>query len=47
MPVGLQLIGRAFDEGTVLRVGDAFQRATDWHLRRPDFAPEHSTDEDE
>jgi aspartyl-tRNA(Asn)/glutamyl-tRNA(Gln) amidotransferase subunit A len=47
MPVGLQLIGRAFDEGTVLRVGDAFQRATDWHLRRPDFAPEQSADEDE
>jgi aspartyl-tRNA(Asn)/glutamyl-tRNA(Gln) amidotransferase subunit A len=35
LPVGLQIIGRAFDEATVLRVADAYQRATDWHRRRP------------
>jgi aspartyl-tRNA(Asn)/glutamyl-tRNA(Gln) amidotransferase subunit A len=35
MPVGLQIVGRPFDEAGVLRLGDAFQRATDWHLRRP------------
>jgi aspartyl-tRNA(Asn)/glutamyl-tRNA(Gln) amidotransferase subunit A len=35
LPVGLQLIGKAFDEATVLRVGDAYQRATYWHTRRP------------
>jgi len=39
MPVGLQLLGQAFDEPTLLRVGDAYQRATDWHLRRPTVAP--------
>jgi aspartyl-tRNA(Asn)/glutamyl-tRNA(Gln) amidotransferase subunit A len=35
LPIGLQLIGRPFDEATILRVADAFQRATDWHTRRP------------
>jgi len=35
MPVGLQLVGRAFDEATLLRVGDAYQRITDWHTRLP------------
>ncbi len=38
LPVGLQLIGRPFDEATVLRVADAYQRATDWHSRRPPMA---------
>lgn len=33
MPLSMQLAGCAFDEATVLRVGDAFQSATDWHLR--------------
>jgi aspartyl-tRNA(Asn)/glutamyl-tRNA(Gln) amidotransferase subunit A len=35
LPIGLQLIGRAFDEGRLLRVGYAYQRATDWHRRTP------------
>jgi aspartyl-tRNA(Asn)/glutamyl-tRNA(Gln) amidotransferase subunit A len=35
LPIGLQLVGRPFDEATLLRVGDAYQRATDWHTRRP------------
>jgi aspartyl-tRNA(Asn)/glutamyl-tRNA(Gln) amidotransferase subunit A len=37
MPVGLQLIGKPFDEATLLRVGDAYQRTTDWHSRRPEL----------
>jgi aspartyl-tRNA(Asn)/glutamyl-tRNA(Gln) amidotransferase subunit A len=37
MPVGLQLIGKPFDETTLLRVGDAYQRTTDWHNRRPEL----------
>jgi aspartyl-tRNA(Asn)/glutamyl-tRNA(Gln) amidotransferase subunit A len=35
LPIGLQLIGAPFDEATLLRAGDAYQRATDWHERRP------------
>jgi aspartyl-tRNA(Asn)/glutamyl-tRNA(Gln) amidotransferase subunit A len=35
MPVGLQLLGRALDEETLLRVADAFQRRTDHHRQRP------------
>lgn len=35
LPVGLQLIGRSFDEATLLRIGAAFQRATDFHARLP------------
>jgi aspartyl-tRNA(Asn)/glutamyl-tRNA(Gln) amidotransferase subunit A len=38
LPLGLQLIGRPFDEATVLRVADAWQRITDWHTRRPPLA---------
>ena len=35
LPVGMQLIGRSFDEAMLLRIGAAFQRATDYHQRVP------------
>jgi aspartyl-tRNA(Asn)/glutamyl-tRNA(Gln) amidotransferase subunit A len=35
LPLGMQLIGRSFDEATVLTIGAAFQRATDFHARVP------------
>ncbi|MEX2303518.1 MAG: amidase, partial [Bryobacterales bacterium] len=35
MPIGLQIIGALFDEKTVLEVGHAYERATEWHKRRP------------
>jgi aspartyl-tRNA(Asn)/glutamyl-tRNA(Gln) amidotransferase subunit A len=35
LPIGMQLIGRSFDEATVLTIGAAFQRATDFHAKVP------------
>lgn len=35
VPVGFQIVGRAFDEAGILAAGHAFQQATDWHRRRP------------
>ena len=35
LPLSLQLSGRPFEEGTVLRVGHAYEQATRWHTRRP------------
>jgi aspartyl-tRNA(Asn)/glutamyl-tRNA(Gln) amidotransferase subunit A len=35
LPVSVQLVGRPFDEATLLRAAAAYQAATDWHLRRP------------
>jgi aspartyl-tRNA(Asn)/glutamyl-tRNA(Gln) amidotransferase subunit A len=38
LPVGLQVIGRAFDEATVLRVADAYERASGFESLRPPTA---------
>ena len=35
LPIGVQFTGRAFDESTLLRVADAYERVTDWWKRRP------------
>ena len=35
LPIGMQIVGRPFDEATVLRAADAFQRLTDFHGRHP------------
>jgi aspartyl-tRNA(Asn)/glutamyl-tRNA(Gln) amidotransferase subunit A len=39
LPLGMQILGRPFGETTVLRVGHAYERATEWHARRPQLGP--------
>jgi aspartyl-tRNA(Asn)/glutamyl-tRNA(Gln) amidotransferase subunit A len=38
LPIGLQIIGRYFDEGRLLALADRYQQATDWHQRIPGHA---------
>lgn len=35
LPLSLQIVCRGYDEATALRIGWAYQQATDWHERRP------------
>ena len=35
LPLGLQLVGAADDESSLLSLGIAYQSLTDWHRRRP------------
>ena len=35
LPVGMQIIGKPFDEETILRIAFAYEQATDWHKRKP------------
>ena len=36
LPIGMQIVGAPFTEPMLFRVGDAYQRITDWHARVPD-----------
>jgi aspartyl-tRNA(Asn)/glutamyl-tRNA(Gln) amidotransferase subunit A len=38
LPVGMQIVGRSFDEAMLIRIGSAFQRATDFHQRVPELS---------
>jgi len=38
LPIGLQLTGRRFDEATLLKAADAFERDTTWASQFPPFA---------
>ncbi len=35
LPAGLQIVGKAFDEATVIEIGRALQRLSSWHRERP------------
>ncbi len=35
LPIGLQIVGKSFEEATVLRIAHAYQQLTDWHHREP------------
>jgi aspartyl-tRNA(Asn)/glutamyl-tRNA(Gln) amidotransferase subunit A len=37
LPVGLQFIGKHFDEESILKVAYAYEQATEWHRRKPDL----------
>ncbi|HSF07153.1 MAG TPA: amidase [Methylomirabilota bacterium] len=39
LPLGMQILGRPFGETTILKVGHAYEQATEWHRRRPRLAP--------
>lgn len=38
LPIGLMIYGKPFDEATVLRIGHAYEQATEWHTRQPDLS---------
>jgi aspartyl-tRNA(Asn)/glutamyl-tRNA(Gln) amidotransferase subunit A len=37
LPIGLQIIGKHFDEESVLKTAYAYEQATDWHKRKPEL----------
>jgi aspartyl-tRNA(Asn)/glutamyl-tRNA(Gln) amidotransferase subunit A len=39
LPLGMQILGRPFGETTILRIGHAYEKATEWHTRRPGLVP--------
>jgi aspartyl-tRNA(Asn)/glutamyl-tRNA(Gln) amidotransferase subunit A len=43
MPFGMQIIGRPFEDATVLAVAKLYQRVTDWHTHRPSETTDSAT----
>jgi len=45
LALGKQIAGRAFGEESILRIGHAYEQATEWHTRRPTLVPRASAPE--
>jgi aspartyl-tRNA(Asn)/glutamyl-tRNA(Gln) amidotransferase subunit A len=45
LPLGMQILGRPFGEPTILRIGQAYEQATEWHAPRPKLLPGASAPE--
>jgi aspartyl-tRNA(Asn)/glutamyl-tRNA(Gln) amidotransferase subunit A len=37
LPIGMQIIGKPFNEETILKIAHAYQQATDWHKMKPEI----------
>lgn len=44
LPIGLQIVSRAWADAKVLNAGYAFEQATDWHTRLPDMGNDQAAD---
>jgi aspartyl-tRNA(Asn)/glutamyl-tRNA(Gln) amidotransferase subunit A len=45
LPLGMQILGRPFGEETIVKIGHAYEHATEWHTRRPELVPGASAPE--
>jgi len=37
LPIGLQILGKPFDEETILKIAYNYEQSTDWHKKKPEF----------
>ena len=44
LPMGFQIVGRPWQEATVLRIGHAYEKATQWRSRRPALTPNENVE---
>jgi aspartyl-tRNA(Asn)/glutamyl-tRNA(Gln) amidotransferase subunit A len=40
LPIGLMIAGPRFSEGRILALAQAYEKATQWHTRRPKLTPD-------
>jgi len=38
LPIGMQILARPFDEGTIIKVAHAYEQSTEWHRRKPEIS---------